>query len=77
MYVSNAKLNRCKRLLKTPVKVDRNKEPPKCRLCQYYQPDFKYRRCLFATCPYGKTDNEVFRQKPLPKDKFSGREVVI
>ena len=46
MYVNNAKLNRCKKLLETPVKVDRNKEPPRCRLCPYYQPDFRYRRCL-------------------------------
>ena len=42
-----------------------------------YHPDFKYRRCLYATCPYGKPDSEVFRQKPLRWDKFSGREVVI
>ena len=27
MYADHAKLNRCKKLLETPVKVDRNKEP--------------------------------------------------
>lgn len=52
MYADNAKLNRCKKLLETPVKVNRNREPPKCRLCAYYQPDFRYRRCLFSACPY-------------------------
>lgn len=31
----------------------------------------------YSICPYGKPENEVFRQKPLPRDKFSGREVVI
>ena len=33
MCDDNAKLKRCKKLLETPVKADRNKEPPKCRLC--------------------------------------------
>ena len=42
----------------------------------YYHPDFKYRRCLYAKCPYGKPDNEVFRQKPLRTDCVTGREVV-
>ncbi|MBR0392362.1 MAG: hypothetical protein IJK38_08585, partial [Oscillospiraceae bacterium] len=58
MYAENAKLNRCKKLLEAPVTVDRNKEPPKCRLCKYYQPDFRYRRCLFSACPYGKDRNK-------------------
>ena len=59
------------------VKIDRNKAVPKCSRCLFYRPDFKYRRCLYATCPYGKPDSEVFRRKPLTKDKFSEREVVI
>ena len=42
-----------------------------------HEVSFKYRRCLYSICPYGKPENEVFRQKPLPRDKFSGREVVI
>ena len=67
MYVNNAKLNRCKKLLETPVKVDRNKEPP--------QPDFRYRRCLFSACPYGKDRNTAFRRKPLRKEKIIGKEV--
>jgi len=33
MLKDNAKLNRCKKLLETPPKVDRNREPPKCRCC--------------------------------------------
>ena len=64
-------------LMKHEVTVDRNKTAPKCRQCCYYHPDFKDRRCLFATCPYGKPEMEYFRQKPLPKDKFPYREVVI
>ena len=70
-------LNFFRKLMKNTVTVDRNKTAPKCRQCAYYHPDFKYRRCLYCKCPYGKPDNQVFRLKPLPKDKFSCREVVI
>ena len=75
MCADNAKLNRCKKLLKTPVKVDRNKEPPRCRLCRYYQQDFRYRRCLFSAWPYGKDRNTAFRRKPLRNEKIIGKEV--
>ena len=73
----NGGLNFYRNLMKHEVTLDRNKTAPKCRLCCYYHPDFKYRKCLFATCPYGKPEKEYFRQKPLPKDKFPCREVVI
>ena len=42
MHENEAKLNRCKKLLATPPKVDRNREPPKCRCCPYFQPEFRY-----------------------------------
>ncbi len=63
--------------MKHEVTPDRNRTATKCRLCCYYHPEFKYRKCLFATCPYGKPDREYFRKKPLPRDKFPCREVVI
>ena len=44
MLKDNAKLNRCIKLLETPPKVDRNKAPPNCRLCPYYQPAIRYRK---------------------------------
>ena len=69
--------NSYRKLMKQEVMVDRNKTTPRCRKCCYYHPEFKYRRCLYSTCPYGKQDNEVFRQKPLKKDRFPHREVVI
>ena len=75
MLKDNAKLNRCIKLLETPPMVDRNKEPPKCRLCPYYQPEFRYRKCLYATCPYGKDRNAAFRRKPLRSEKIM--EVVV
>ena len=46
-----------------------------CAKCQYYQPDFKYRKCLYARCPYQR-DAEIFRKRPLKKDKIPGPEVV-
>ena len=70
MRKDNAKLNRCKKLLETPPKVDRNSELPKCRCCPYYQPDFRYRKCLYATCPYGKDRSTPFRNKPLRDEKI-------
>lgn len=45
-------------------------KPDSCKRCVYYRPDFKYRRCQFSRCPYGK-QTDVFRQKPLKRDKFS------
>ena len=65
-----------RKLMKNEISYDRNKTAPRCRNCCYYHPDFKYRRCLYAKCPYGKPDNEVFRQKPLRSDCVTGREVV-
>ena len=80
MRENDAKLNRCKKLLASPPKVDRNreppkcvdrnKEPPKCRLCSYYQPEFRYRKCLYAACPYGKDHSTTFRKRPLRSEKI-------
>ena len=63
---------RFRRLTEVKVVVDHNKAVPRCGLCPYHHPDFKYRKCLYATCPYGKTDAEVFRKKPLRIDKYAG-----
>ena len=71
----NETLNRCRKLLDTPNKADRTKEPPKCRCCLYYQPDFRYRSCLFSECPYGKARNTAFWKKPLRNEKIIGKEV--
>lgn len=71
----NETLNRCRNLLETPIKADRAKEPPECRSCLYYQPNFRYRRCLFSECPYGKARNTAFRKKPLRNEKIIGKEV--
>ena len=74
MSDNNAWLNRCKKFLSEPVKVDRNKAVPKCRKCLYYRPDFRFRSCLFADCPYGKNPNSIFRANPLRIDKIIGKK---
>ena len=71
----NGGLNFYRNLMKHEVTVDRNKTAPKCRQCCYYHPDFKYRKCLYARCPYQR-DTEIFRKRPLKKDKIPRPEVV-
>lgn len=46
------------------------KAPASCRRCPYFRPEFKYRSCLYARCPYG-ADRDVFRKKPHKRDMFS------
>ena len=67
--------NYYQRLLKRFIEIDRNKSGPRCNQCWYYQPKFRYRRCLHATCPYGKGNEAVFRKKPLHKEHYPKREV--
>lgn len=45
-------------------------KPGSCARCIYYRPDFKYRKCQFSRCPFGK-EKDVFRKNPLKRDKFS------
>ena len=39
-------------------------KPGSCAHCLYYRPDFKYRRCQFTRCPYGK-DKELMSRDEL------------
>ena len=71
MADARERLNRCKNLLKIPITPDRNKTAPKCRQCSFYQPEFRYRICLFSVCPYGKSPKSVFRKKPLRMEKYT------
>lgn len=45
-------------------------KPVSCARCIYSRPDFKYRKCQFSRCPFS-ADKDVFRKKPLKRDKFS------
>ena len=69
-------LNRCKNLQMLKIKVDRNRKPPKCSRCPYFQPNFRYRSCLKARCPFGKGEDSIFRKHPLKKEKICRQEVV-
>ena len=37
-------------------------KPGSCAHCLYYRPDFKYRRCQFTRCPYGKASWIISRR---------------
>ena len=71
-------------MIKKARKTGTGEKPPSCAKCQYYQPDFKYRKCLYARCPYQRDTEifrkrplkEIFRKRPLKKDKIPGPEVV-
>ena len=75
MPEQNDMMNRIRNLQKTPLKIDKNRQPPKCSQCLYYQPEFRYRKCLYAICPYGKNDKAVFRNKILPTEKIACKAV--
>ena len=47
--------------------------PSSCAKCPYCQPDFKFRKCLFTRCPYGR-DAEIFRKRPLRREKVARTE---
>lgn len=66
--------NYYQKLVKTAIRIDKNKSGPQCRNCWYYHPEFRYRRCLYATCLYGKGNEVVFRKKPLRYEKYPKRE---
>ena len=57
------------------AEIVKTEQEKKCENCPYYQPDFKYRKCLYARCPYQR-DTEIFRRRPLKMDKIPGLEVV-
>lgn len=54
---------------KKEASAPKNK-PGSCARCIYCRPDFKYRKCQFSRCPFDQ-GKEVFRKKPLKRDKFS------
>ena len=44
---------------KLPEAAGSRKKPENCEVCEYYQPDWKYRKCYLIQCAYGKT-GDVF-----------------
>ncbi len=49
--------------------------PRKCKECEYYRPNWKYRNCYFAKCSYHLKDSTI-RTDPLSDNPFQSREVV-
>ncbi len=70
MPESKARRKNYRKILLKPKNVDMSKILPKCRNCMFYQPDFRYRKCLYAVCPFGKTSKAVFRNKPLKEERI-------
>lgn len=64
------------KLMKQARKVGTDREKPEsCPKCPNYQPEFRYRKCLYAQCPFHR-DEEIFRKYPLREDVIPGPEVV-
>ena len=78
---SKSKAEQCKEQYQHLLRRKRCEErtelhvPPSCKKCPNYCPEFRYRYCLFARCPYEKY-RKVFRARPLPRDLFSDGEAV-
>ena len=53
-----------------------DRAPDSCKLCPYHRPDFKFRTCLYAHCPYKKQVN-VFRSTPEKWDIHDKRVLKI
>lgn len=66
--------NSFQKLMRKATQIDKNTSGPNCGQCWYYHPEFRYRRCLYATCLYGKGNEVVFRKKPLRYEKYPKRE---
>ena len=68
------RFRRYEKLIKKAYDNNNQKMPLNCPKCAFYQPDFKFRKCLFTRCPY-KKDVEIFRHRPLKKDIIPEPEV--
>ena len=49
-----------------PDKSAKDTPPYRCKNCLYFQPGFRYRRCLYTKCRFGLKDRQIFRDKPVP-----------
>lgn len=63
-------IRRAEKLVQKKERQTRKAKRPACGDCEYNQPNFKYRTCLFVRCPMDRT-RRMLRDKPLREDKFS------
>lgn len=59
-----------KMMQRKPEQTSNKRTPRRCSECEYYQPRFRYRKCLYTRCRYGLSERKIFRDKPIP-DKYS------
>ncbi len=52
-----------------------DRAPDSCKLCPYYRPDFKFRTCLYAHCPYKKQVNYQRLLKYEAADPMCGKRM--
>lgn len=64
--VDYRRFNRLRRFMEE-VPNQESHIPRNCESCECYQPNWKYRTCLYSRCKYNKPIN-VFRDKPLAID---------
>ena len=59
-------IQRYEKLVKKKRRMDMKKEtvPSSCNSCDFYCPEFEFRMCFFAKCPYRKKQN-VFRDERI------------
>ncbi len=61
------------KLVKAGAKAPAGKEPSSCAKCPYFQPDFRFRKCLYTRCPFGRKV-KIFRERPLGREKVARME---
>jgi hypothetical protein len=72
MSRNEALFRRYEKLTREAKKAGRKSKdrPGSCARCSFCRPEFKYRNCQFSSCPFG-AEKDVFRKKPLKRDRFS------
>ena len=54
------------RMVKKVPKSNKKKKTDSCLDCEYYHPDWAYRKCYYVECPY-KKKKYTLRKKPVKK----------
>ena len=66
-------INTVKNQMSKPLPAHIRRSFQRCMDCMYFHPEFAYRRCLYAVCPYGKDEKEVFTVFPRMSEEHMER----
>ena len=66
-------VNTVKNQMSGRIPISVMKSFQRCKDCMYFHPEFAYRRCLYANCPFGKDEKEVFQPYPRRKGERMSR----